>query len=438
MKKQYYYFIIAVLAASIVLPVTYVKAKSGPVFYDVALEKYQFAEALDMATQQSILPEIMPWNVDAVDVENTDNDGEGVYVAVLDTGLVSSWEYFFPSEQVDIAEELGKGFTHDIDYYTGAIGPLRDDRGFITDIASGHGTHVTSTIVGYNYNGMYWIKGVAPKVTIIPVLVLDAWEVAPELGGIWTGGTDEMISAGIYYVADLSETLDGPVIINMSLGGPTPSPMIKEAIDYAIDKGVIIVVSAGNDGYAGMGYPGAYSEVISCAAGGWSEAWGVDENGYLTQRWTYDVPEDFRTPDIYGNNHIMFVDTYSARPNKDLGQKARDLDVIAPGSSIVGPYKQVNSTAVAYYFLWGTSMSAPHVSGMAALVAQEIPYVEQKGMERILKNAAHGNPLPADGTLGLDPWGYYYFEWSGNEYGAGWLKGDQAVFVASATDMGLI
>jgi hypothetical protein len=49
-------------------------------------------------------------------------------------------------------------------------------------------------------------------------------------------------------------------------------------------------------------------------------------------------------------------------------------------------------------------------------------------MEKILKNAAHGLPLPADGAWVYDPWyGLYHFEWKGNDYGAGWLQADAAL-----------
>jgi len=131
-----------------------------------------------------------------------------------------------------------------------------------------------------------------------------------------TGGTDPMVAYGIWYVADLAETLDGPVIISMSLGGPEPSPMIEAAIDYAISKGVVVVASAGNEGYAGMGWPGAYPQVISCAMAGWTEQWFV---GF----WYDDVPEELNTPDVWGNNWQIYLDEISSRPNKTLGQKSR-------------------------------------------------------------------------------------------------------------------
>jgi subtilisin family serine protease len=237
-----------------------------------------------------------------------------------------------------------------------------------------------------------------------------------------------MVAAGIYYVADLAKDLDGPVIISMSLGGDTPSPMIEAAINYAIKKRVIVVASAGNEGYDGMGWPGAYPQVISCAMAGWTEQW----IGYPDRWWLYDVTETLNSADYWGNNWQLFLDYLSSRPNKDLGQKATDLDVTTPGAAIVGPYKPYFSTAIGYYYLWGTSMAAPHVSGIAALVLQSKPRNRQEDMEQILKSAAAGLPLPADGSLAYDVPGYlWYFQWLGPDWGKGFLQADAALSVAS-------
>jgi hypothetical protein len=204
---------------------------------------------------------MIPWWVDMVDASEVSNDGEGVYVAVLDTGLLSDWEYIFG--EANIADEYGKGFSHTLTWDDGlddfVWSDVEDDRGFITKaIGNGHGSHVTSTIVGYDFG--VWVRGVAPKANIIPVLVLDTWlEECPDPdyvneewgasceGGyvLFDGGTNEMVAAGIMYAADLKEDLDAPLIISMSLGGPEPNDMIEDAIDYAIEKGCIVVVSAG-------------------------------------------------------------------------------------------------------------------------------------------------------------------------------------------------
>jgi subtilisin family serine protease len=390
----------------------------GPIMY----------QALDSSELEiSSLPTVTPYWTDLVNTENVANDGTGVYVAVLDTGLLSNWPVLF--NQADIAWELGKGFSHDI-YWDDSIenivvGPLREDRGFLSNLASGHGTHVTSTIVGFNVNNAFWVEGVAPGVTIIPVLVLDAWEVSTP-GGLarFSGGTNAMVAAGIYYIAELADELDAPIVINMSLGGGY-SQLIEDAIDYAISKGVIIVASAGNSGYNGMGYPGALPQSISVGAAGWAEM--------FLHGWNADVPERLNQKDSLGNKKLIYLEDFSSRPNSDLGQKTFHLDVSAPGAWIVGPYKSAFANNFGYYYLSGTSMAAPHVSAIAALVLESYPGVDQSMMEFILKRAANGEPLPSGEYIVAFPFvpeGYYTVSWTGGEYGSGFLKADSAIQVA--------
>jgi subtilisin family serine protease len=399
-------------------------------FYSTDMTEAQLAETL-IDTNEDVtataMSEVTPFWVDMVDKELVANDGEGVYVAILDTGLVPEWPFFFP--QAKIATDLGKGFTHDIYWDDDAgivIDPLREDRGFITGLASGHGTHLTSTIVGFNVNNLFLVQGVAPKVTIIPVLVLDAWQVDTPFGPIQlSGGTDEMIAAGIRYVSDLQ--LDGRVIINTSLGGPVPSPLIEDAIDYAIGKGVIVVASAGNNGTNGLGYPGGLSQVISAGAGGWADMFNLG--------WTANVPERLKSKDSMGNTFQYYLEDFSSRPSKDLDQKTQDLDVSAPGAWILGPYRDAFSNDLGYYYVSGTSMAAPHVSAIASIVLQYKPELVQSQMESILSIAASGLPFAASDAVVAFPYqepGYYTAQWYGVDYGAGFLQVDEALKAASS------
>ena len=253
------------------------------------------------------------WDLDAINVtiepfstpREVVQDGTGVYIAVLDTGLLKDWRNYFPEERIATQ-------------YAVCFGGGGGENGFVSTQPNkwerdqnSHGTHVTSTILGYNRAGVP-INGVAPLATVIPVKVLN------QNGSGWSS----VIARGIVYVANLkaTELTDFPVVINMSLGGPSMDPMEQRAIDFAISQGVIIVASAGNEGTAGMGYPGAYAPVISVAASGWVHEWFND-----TTSWWYrlDVAEPTNPDDFY-------ITDFSSR--QLAGQ---DLDVSAPGSWIV-------------------------------------------------------------------------------------------------------
>jgi subtilisin family serine protease len=120
-----------------------------------------------------------------------------------------------------------------------------------------------------------------------------------------------------------------------------------------------------------MGYPGAYEPVISVAASGWRALWD--------KSWKSDVPDPTNAEDFY------IVD-FSSR--ELAGQ---DLDVVAPGDWIVGPY-QVNSGNTSYYYLSGTSMASPHVAGIVALMAQKCPALTASEAESILESTAVDMP----------------------------------------------
>lgn len=303
------------------------------------------------------------WDLDAVNVTDfgsinrqVNYDGTGVYVAVLDTGLVDTWRMFFPEER--IAEEYGIAFGGG----GGEMGFVSSQPNKWEHDQNSHGTHVTSTILGFNLGGTP-INGVAPMVTIIPVKVLN------QNGSGWSS----VVARGITYIGDLKAgpLADYPVVINMSLGGSALDAVEKAAIDYAISVGVIIVASAGNEGTAGMGFPGAYPPVISVAASGWVGEWTAA--GWWR---TLDVADPTDPDDFY-------ITDFSSR---ELG--GQDLDVAAPGSWIVGPYKVNSGNTPSYYYLGGTSMASPHVAGIVALMLQKNSGLVAGEAESILEGSA--------------------------------------------------
>ena len=300
------------------------------------------------------------WDQDAINVTDfgvgrvASYDGSGVYVAVLDTGLVDGWERYFPVERIatEYAMSFGGG--------GGENGAVSEQPNKWEHDQNSHGTHVTSSILGY-WNGAIKVNGAAPLAKVIPVKVLN------QNGPGWSS----VIARGIYEVANLKlgALKDSPVVINMSLGGPALDAVEKYAIDYAIANGVLVVASAGNEGTAGMGYPGAYAPVISVAASGWTGEW--TQAGWWR---TLDVADPLDPEDFY-------IADFSSR-----ALAGQDLDVAAPGSWIVGPY-QVNGQA-SYYYLGGTSMASPHVAGVVALLCEKRPALTQAEAEAVLEGTA--------------------------------------------------
>lgn len=172
----------------------------------------------------------------------------------------------------------------------------------------GHGTHVAGIAAAAMNNGV-GIAGIAPGAWVMPVKVLD------QFGNGWYSD----IAAGIVYAAD-----NGARVINLSLGGTEDSRTLRDAVDYARSRGALVVAATGNTGGAVL-YPAAYEPVLAVAA--------TDSN---------DQVASF-------SNH------------------GPQVDVAAPGVDIYSTWPWVGG----YFTKSGTSMAAPHVAGLAALIGSE-------------------------------------------------------------------
>ena len=182
---------------------------------------------VDTVSASNFANGISTWDMDAVNVtanpgfsgRAVNYDGTGVYVAVLDTGLLDSWRQYLPEQRIATQYAIalrGGG---------GENGNVSDPTNMWEHDQNSHGTHVTSTILGYNLLGTP-VNGVAPKSTVIPVKVLG------QNGSGWSS----VVARGIVYVADLKAgpLAGSPVVINMSLGGPTLDAAEQAAMDFAI------------------------------------------------------------------------------------------------------------------------------------------------------------------------------------------------------------
>lgn len=170
------------------------------------------------------------WNLRSINIEQAweDSKGEGVTVAVIDTGVSKVPDL----EQTEFVE--GYNFV---------------DNTVNADDDVGHGTHVAGTIA-QSTNNNYGFAGVAYKAKIMPLKVLGV-----------NGGNIADIAEAIKFAAD-----HGADVINMSLGGGGDSLLMQSAIKYAYDKGVVIVAAAGNENRNAAVYPARYPQVISVAA----------------------------------------------------------------------------------------------------------------------------------------------------------------------------
>jgi subtilisin family serine protease len=350
------------------------------------------------------------FNLDAIDVTNfganparqVAQTGAGVYVAVLDTGLLDRWRHFFPIAR--IASQFAKSFGAAPDN-SNSPNVSEQPNKWERDV-HGHGTHVTSTILGFLLGGTP-LNGVAPQVTIIPVKVL----------GQTGSGSSFVVAHGITYIGSLKAgpLQNSPVVINMSLGGPELDAAEQAAIDFAIAQGVIIVAAAGNEGLQGMSFPGGYAPVISAAAAGWKLQWtcgGAPRNNWWV---ACDVPDPTSGADF-------FIEDFSSR--ELAGQ---DLDVAAPGAWVVGPFAVGALGQLSFFFVSGTSMASPHVAGLAALLAQKDPSLTQAEAETILRNTAV--PIPAGSASVFNPnlGAFETLNWGNDATGAGLVNAVNAL-----------
>jgi thermitase len=209
---------------------------------------------------------------------------DNVVIAIVDTGV----DYTHPdlAGKVTLGPDIAEADSDPMD-------------------TQGHGTHVAGIAAAVAGNGVGG-SGVCPSCRLLAVKVF------PDGSG---SASDYDVAQGIIWAAD-----NGADVVNLSLGGPGGSTTLRDAVDYAWSRGVVVVAAAGNSGNGTTQYPAAYPNAIAVAA-----------------TTSYDTRASFST---YGSW----------------------VDIAAPGSSILSTVRGGS------YQAWsGTSMAAPVVAGAAGL-----------------------------------------------------------------------
>ena len=271
-------------------------------------------------------------------------DGNGVIVAVLDTGVAyETYKNFHVLPDLD-----GITFVDPFNFVSNNT-HANDDHG--------HGSHVTGTIAQVTNNGI-GVAGVARNVKIMPLKVLSA-------GG---SGSVAGIADAIRFAADHKAK-----VINMSLGGAFPSKVLAKAVKYAHDKGVTVICAAGNESKNKVGYPAAYPGAVAVSATQYDESITFYSN----------TGKDIDIAAPGGNTRVD--------QNGD-GQP----DGVLQNTIVIG-----DPTKDGYFAYMGTSMASPHAAGVAALVVGE-GVTNPDAVEKILKSSAR---KPVDQKYDRDRYG---------------------------------
>ncbi|MBL3670477.1 type VII secretion-associated serine protease mycosin [Streptomyces sp. M2CJ-2] len=283
-----------------------------------------------------------PWSLQRVRLDElwSESRGKGVRVAVIDTGV----DVKNPQLKNAVDVKSGRNFLPKGLKDENGDPVERGNENGTTDTV-GHGTKVAGIIAARPTDGTGFV-GLAPEATIIPIQQNDAEG---------NGDTDTLADSINYAVQA------GADVINISqdtAGAVEPDPKLEAAVKEALAREVVVVASAGNDGFGGntkKTYPASYEGVLAVAAS--------DRNN---ERASFSQSGDF-------------------------------VDVAAPGVDIISTVPRGGHCADN-----GTSFSAPYVAGIAALIKAEHPTWTQRQIVAQIEQTAERTIAQHDRLVG---WG---------------------------------
>ena len=302
------------------------------------------------------------WHMRAMNLERAwdINDGaRDVIVAVIDSGLamandVLRFPRFFEGRLQIIDVPFGRATD------TASTGRLvapydffyEDDLPYDMD---GHGTHVTGTVAQLS-NGESGV-GVAYNARIMPLKVcIGEWEVLFALAETGVSTVPPVFEGGACFASDEARAIryaadNGAKVMNLSLGGSAPSTATQSALQYAVSRGVFVTLSGGNDFEDGneAGYPSQYARDINGVMAVAAVGQDLNRAYYSTTGDHIEIAAPGGNTRVGGAAGRVWQQTYRSS-GLATNQLAPRFDLIEDD---------------AYQ---GTSMAAPHVAGLAALL----------------------------------------------------------------------
>jgi serine protease len=312
-----------------------------------------------------------------------------ITVAVLDTGITSVNQTLtvplwngtaFVNTSIPFAKSpdlTGSRIVNPIDLVFSSTNDVLD--------MDGHSTHVASTI-GEDTNNSLGLAGMAFNVKLMPIKVCTGyWETMIQRGEAGTPGfaspnaggcPDIAIIAGLHAAADA-----GAKVVNLSLGGSEADPGLQAAMVYAVGKGTFVAVAMGND--FANGNPTEFPAFYAASING---AMSVASVGVNMAHASYSSSGSYCEIAAPGG------DGPDAALNSFVWQVTLDFDNSA--TTLLAPrfdqYLEIGMN--------GTSMSTPHVAGLAALIMSQYPNITPAAVESLIESTALDL-----GSAGRDP-----------------------------------
>jgi serine protease AprX len=289
-------------------------------------------------------------------------DGTGVTVAVVDSGIDATHpDLAYGSKVVENVKILGE------EHYAPGIS-LAVPGVVDTDTTSGHGTHVAGIVAGDGTASGGRYRGVAPGARLV---------------GVGSGEAVSMVTAAVgldWVVAHRDQY--GIEVVNNSWGDGTvpydPNDVLNRATKAVHDAGITVVMAAGNDGSYGAGHISRYCipDWVVCVG-------ASTKTGALADLSSRGDPVDATWgPDVLAPG--MYVASARASTGLYSDTNSAPVDLTDPANPAVMP----TDYWARYMVLSGTSMAAPHIAGVAALLLEANPRLTPDAVREVLRRTA--------------------------------------------------